>query len=125
MTDDSNSSRYLIYKLLHHRIFVMDKRGRRAKGVVNRVYRDIMDGKVELTVGEKEIAFPEPNAISLEKNAVVFVYGRSGLQEDNDDMLFTEIRNGSNTGESLGDVLKRTAPIRKRETRFYLEPAMA
>jgi hypothetical protein len=121
---DGNTSRYLIYHLLHKKVFIRGHGGT-AKGIVHRVYRNVMDNKVEIRVGRREMAFNEPNVISSEGSDIVFVYGRAGLVEDNDDFLFAEMRAGSNTGESLDDVVKRTAPIKKRETRFSLEPVVA
>jgi hypothetical protein len=122
---DDGSGRYLIYRLLHRQIRVVERNGKKAKGEVKRVYRDIMSGVVRVTVGGREISFAEPNAIRLDGEDVVFSYGRTGLTEDSDTALWTEVRSGANTGESVDDVLKRTSPVVKRETRFYLEPALA
>jgi len=116
------SSRYLIYRLLHRQVRVQEKSGRKSSGMVRRVYRNIMDGVVELTVGDRDVVFDEPSVIRLDGDELVFGYGRAGLTEDNDSALFAEMRAGSNTGESLGDVLKRTAPVHRRETRFCLGP---
>lgn len=118
----------LIYRMLHRQVQVQERSGKRAKGMVRRVYRNIMDGVVELTVGERQVVFTEPTAIRLDGEDVVFSYGKAGLVDDSDETLWAEVRAGANTGEGLADVLRRTAPAYKRETRFSLaprEPALA
>ena len=121
---DDGSGRYLVYLLLHRQIRVMERNGKKVAGEVKRVYRDVMSGTVKVTVGGREISFAEPNAIRLDGDDVIFSYGRTGLTEDSDNALWTEVRSGANTGESVDDVLKRTSPVVKRETRFYLEPVL-
>jgi len=123
MIDGSaDQNRYLIYRLLHRRIEVQERNGKKARGEVKRVYRNIMDGVVELTVGERNVVFQEPTAICLDGDDLVFSYGRAGLIDDSDETLWAEVRAGANRGESLGDVLKRTAPAYRQETRFCLSP---
>jgi hypothetical protein len=119
---ENNSSRYLIYRLLHRQVQVQERNGKVAKGEVRRVYRNVMEGVVEVTVGEKDVVFQEPSAICLEGEDVVFSYGRAGLTDDSDELLWAEVREGATKGESLGDVLKRTAPAYRHETRFFLAP---
>ena len=113
------SGRYLIYRLLH-RCVKVEQKGKRTNGVVNKVYRNIMDGVVELTVGNRSVTFDEPTTIRLDGDDVVFSYGSPGLMDDSDDALWEEVREGANSGESLGDVLRRTAPAYRRETRFCI-----
>ena len=107
-------SRYLIYELLHRRIAVTAKQGR-VRGEVRKVYRDVLENRVKVTVDGKEVEFQEPTTIRRDGDDVVFSYGRAGIEED-DRVLFAEAHQAG--GESLHDVLRRTAPVQTRETRF-------
>jgi hypothetical protein len=122
---DDGSGRYLIYRLLHRQIRVVERSGKKTEGEVKRVYRDIMSGVVRVTVGGREVVLDEPSMIRMDGEDMIFSYGRTGLTEDSDNALWAEVRTGANTGESVDDVIKRTAPTIRRETRFYLEPVLA
>jgi hypothetical protein len=121
---DDGSGRYLVYRLLHKQVQVTERNGKKATGEVKKVYRDVMSGTVTVTVGGREVVFEEPSAIKLEGTDVVFIYGRVGLTGESDNAMWDEVKMSS-SGESLDDVLRRTAPIIQRETRFTLEPVTA
>ena len=119
------SSRYLIYSLLRRFVDIHDHAGKKTSGVVRRVYRNVMDGVVELNLGGKQFSFTEPTSISLQGNEVIFIYGSAGSDEDSDEALFREARLASHCGESMDDVLRRTEPTLRKETRFKLGPKLS
>jgi len=116
------ANRYLIYELLQKKIMIQDigGNGKKAKGVVERVYRDVLEGQIELTIGGKRVSFTEPAAVVREGNDVVFLYGTLGEIDDSDEALFEEARLAAHSGESVDEVMKRTAPKVRRETRFVM-----
>lgn len=119
-----DSSRYLIYSLLHRQVEAsVPGRGgaKRVSGMVDRVYRNVMDGMVEFTISGRRHVLAEPACIHQEPEGIVFVYGRPGTA-DNDEELFAEAQA---TGESVHDILRRTAPAIIREFRFNLRPQTA
>lgn len=70
--------RYLIYRLLGRSVEVrMPARlgGRRLKGIVEKVCRDIFQNEVRVTIGGIVHAFREPAAIVPNGADVVFLYG--------------------------------------------------
>ena len=119
-----DDSRYLIYWLLRQSIEVKAHSGKRVAGTVERVYRDVMDGKVEVTVGGKRLAFVEPDAIMKDGDDVVFVYGVGQVRPETDEEVFSEARSASAAGESFDEMLHRTAPRLRRETRFVVRPSL-
>lgn len=122
MSSTDGSSRYLIYSLLKRYVDVHDHAGKKTSGIVQRVYRNVMDGVVEMTMGGRQFTFAEPAAIELEGNEVVFIYGSLGAEDDSDEALFREARIAAHAGESMDDVLRRTTPARQREMRFRFGP---
>jgi hypothetical protein len=119
---DGCPNRYLIYELLRRHVELREPNGRKASGFVERVYRNVMEGFVEMTMGGKRMSFVEPAAIVQEGEEVVFVYGSLGELDESDEALFAEARLAGHAGESVDEVIRRTAPARKRETRFAMVP---
>ncbi len=108
----SGHDRYLIYRLLGRTVEVnVPQRfgGRRVKGIVQRVVRDIFEDSVELTVNGVCHAFREPAAIVTRGEDVCFLYGDVEKQEDNDESVFKEACAAAFT-ESFDAYLSRTSP---------------
>ena len=116
------TNRYLIYELLQKKIMIQDAggNGKKARGVVERVYRDVLEGQIEFTIGGKRVSFTEPAAVVQEGKDIVFLYGTLGEIDDSDEALFEEARMAGHSGESVDEVMRRTAPKVRRETRFVL-----
>ena len=77
--------RYLIYTLLGRSVEVrMPVRmgGLRLKGVVEKVYRDIFHGEVEVTISGESHRFREPAAIVMEEGRINFLYGDLEIPDD-------------------------------------------
>jgi len=113
--DITNHDRYLVYEMLNREVsFRAPARGRRKgkkrKGVVEQVCRNIFDNAVELTLSGQLFQFEEPVAIVGHNSNIVFIYGDINAPEMTDDELFLEMRVSADRGETLQDVLSRTRP---------------
>lgn len=127
---DANDDRYAIYELEDKDIRATVPRslgGFKIKGVVQEVYRDIMDGFIYMNVTNKSSVntnttfksykLQEPTYIKHLKNSVVFVYGLDSEDECNDDELFEELRSASINGGHIDETLEET---KKNNQRFII-----
>jgi len=70
--------RYLIYRLLGREVEIRRPArlgGQRLRGIVEKVYRDIFEGAVEVTVSGEVHVFQEPSAIVPNGDDILFLYG--------------------------------------------------
>lgn len=117
-------NRYAIYHLLGRSVDIRlsaHEGAQRICGVVQKVWRDIFEGCVRVTVDGHEHAFREPEAIVPVDDGVHFLYGDV---EDSDEGVIPEF-NGY--GESLHGYLRRTSrrPVHRtvfRVGELELEP---
>lgn len=116
----ADTSRYLIYQLLRRKVDIHFFGKEPVSGIVDRVYRNIMENVVEVTLCGRCHVFDEPTHIFQNGNEVVFMYGCNSMEEQTDEQLFQEARLASHAGESVDDVLRRTQPAIKRELRIVL-----
>ncbi len=88
--------------------------GRRMRGVVDRVCRDIFEGAVEVTLNGIRHSFQEPEAIVLDGSSIMFLYGDVDPELEDDASVFIGAADGGYEG-SLYDHLQRTAsrPVTK------------
>jgi hypothetical protein len=99
-------NRYLIYEMLGKNVDVEsspEMGGRRFKGFVDKVCRDIFDGTIVMMIDWRSHSFKEPNAIVRCDGDVMFLYGDS--EPDTDEALFAALKSSYN--ESVYDVIKR------------------
>lgn len=98
------SDKYLVYELKNKYIQAdIPKRfgGYKIHGWVEKIYRDVIEKRIELTVGKKVYRIAEPNKIvSMDEGGVLFVYGTENHHLEDED-LFNELRAVSQHG---GDV---------------------
>jgi hypothetical protein len=106
--------------MLNRHVDIQIHNGKRYSGFVSRVYRNVLDNQVELTIGGKVRCFEEPNLIVQDGEELVFIYGHITLSDESDDALFAEARMSSHSGESMDDIIKRTNQALKKESRFKL-----
>jgi hypothetical protein len=111
--DSFRHNRYLIYRMLGREVsFVPQRSSRKISGITERVYRDIFDNVVELTVSGRVFRFKEPTLIAMHGDRIVFVYGKTSLVEQDDNALFTEMQ--ERYGETVDDVMRRMMPSKAR-----------
>ena len=109
--------RYLIYRLLGRRVEVRTPArfgGRRIRGVVERVCRDIFENAVEVTLSGCRHVFREPQAIVADGPNILFLYGDVEPEPEPGDAAF-EVPDYNAYEESLHEHLDRTArrPVSK------------
>jgi hypothetical protein len=117
----SGHDRYLIYRMLGREISFR-KASRKRCGIVEHVCRNIFDKVVEVTIDGTVHRFDEPMAIVSDGEDVLFVYGDISIHNAGDDTLFANLRDGAYRGDSLEDVLAKTARREPKTTRFLLGP---
>ena len=114
------NDRYLIYKMIGRMvIFRSPRRGPRISGYVERVYRDVFEQEVELTIQGRAIRVREPAVIRMDGSDIVFLYGDVGQHELTDKKLFKEMAE-HRFKESMSDTLQRVTPRTVTETRFEI-----
>jgi len=109
--------RYLIYEMLGKNVRVerSGMGGPKVEGFVDKVFRDIFDNVVVITVDGVSRKFKEPDAIVRQGKDVLFVYGDISVQ-DEDEELFSALRDSY---ENIYDVIERTTP-RPRKTLLFV-----
>jgi len=113
----SKSDRYVVYQMLGAVINFKDGKNV-IKGKVDEVLRDIFEDEIVLRIGTEQYIFPEPQLMLREGSNVVFVYGDLEGVEIDDEELFKETRMSGFSGETMDEVLKRTAKGKLSELRF-------
>jgi hypothetical protein len=103
------NDRYLIYTLLGRSVEIrlsMRHGGHRLMGVVEKVYRDIFNNQVEVTVSGEKHSFQEPTAIVHDNNNEIhFLYGDLGADIEPSGFELPEY---NAYDESLHEHLRRT-----------------
>lgn len=126
----ASHDRYLVYKILGKRVsFNLNGTDSKIIGIAERVYRDIFENMIDIVVGGNLFRFKEPNVISHDpenKQIIIFVYGKDNNENDmSDNALFDEVRASLFKGETIDDVITRTAPSKTKIIRFNIsEPHM-
>lgn len=109
--------RYLIYRLLGREVEIRRPArlgGQRLRGIVEKVYRDIFEGSVEVTVSGEVHIFREPSAIIPEGDDIHFLYGDVEPSEE------AEVPSFNAYDESLHEHLRRTRRCPVHKTVFKL-----
>lgn len=109
--------RYLIYRLLGRSVEIrMPVRlgGQRLKGTVDKVFRDIFNGQVSVTISGDIHHFREPRAIVKEGGSIHFIYGDVEQVDEEDVPHYNPYE------EHLNQHLKRTARCPVSTTIFKL-----
>ena len=106
MTND----RYLIYTLKGKRVrAIVPKRfgGFVLNGVVSRVYRDVLDKNISISIQDKVYVFREPDIItSLDEHEILFIYGRNpNTTITTDEQLLEEMRTIAYHGGNIDDAM--------------------
>jgi hypothetical protein len=99
-------NRYAIYHLLGRTVDIRlsaHEGAQRICGVVEKVWRDIFEGCVRVTVDGDEYEFREPSAIVSAEEGVHFLYGDVEFEEEG------VVPDYNGYGESLHGYLRRTA----------------
>jgi hypothetical protein len=105
--------RYLIYSLLGRMVEVklpMRQGGKRLKGTVEKVCRDIFSNQINVTINRQKYTFNEPSAIIDNEDEIHFLYGDTADMEEEQAVPAYNAYD-----ESLHEHLARTerAPISK------------
>jgi hypothetical protein len=101
--------RYAIYDMIGKVVrFRLPLRlgGKIGDGLVSEVYRDVLEHKIEITIGSKTYVFREPNSVEREDedNAIMFVYGN---QDPVTDAQFQEEHHKANiAGQGTEEAFK-------------------
>lgn len=101
------NDRYLIYEMLDKQISFykqMNKNKVNIKGVVSDVYRDIIEGNIEITISGVKNIFREPNAIYRSDKFICFCYGN--VEDMTDDKFFKEFPLLAEKGMGVDEALK-------------------
>lgn len=101
--------RYLIYQLLgrHVDVRLPSRLGsKRVSGTVERVFRDIFDNVIEVTLNGRRHFFEEPEAIVRTDDDLMFLYGNVDDDDDEKTMLDSDF-NGYQ--ESIHEHIRRTS----------------
>jgi hypothetical protein len=109
----TGNDRYRIYGLLGRVVEIQlpDRfGGDRIDGIVDRVYRDIFERQIQITLDGVRHTFQEPDAIVSEGETMVFVYGDVDSDTEDDDAVFRDLMAGSYDGD-VNAHLRETARI--------------
>jgi hypothetical protein len=106
-------NRYLIYQLLGRSVEIRIPArygGRRLKGIVEKVCRDIFQNEVQVTISGESHTFREPSAIIPDGSDIHFLYGDVELTDEG-----SMVPRYNAYDESLHEHLRRTArrPVAK------------
>lgn len=115
----AKSDRYAIYDMLGAVVEFKDK-SKTIKGKVEAVLRDIFNDDVVLTIKSKQYGISEPQLIFRDGSEIIFMYGDLETGEIGDEELFNETRMSGFSGETLEDVLRRTAKSGATEFRVKI-----
>jgi len=103
-------NRYLIYQMKSQHVLAAVPRtlgGYKIKGVVDDVFRDIMEDTLKIKIGENVYIFNEPGVILESNGAINFIYGKK--QKDGDEIMWNEFREVALSGGSINEALENTA----------------
>ena len=103
-------NRYLIYQLKSQHVLAAVPRilgGYKIKGVVDDVFRDVMEGNIEIKVGDNVYIFNEPHVILENSGSINFIYGKK--RKEGDEILWDEFREVAQSGGSINEALENTA----------------
>lgn len=117
MIENLRNDNYLIYRMLHKEV----KCEGYFSGVVDKIYRNIFDNKIEFNVSNKVYKFDIPSIISLDNEddrIILFIYGDLKGVDLSDKALFKEIN--MYKGETIDDVIGRTRPNKVWAIRFKI-----
>ena len=118
------TDKYLVYELKNKHVQSdVPKRfgGYKIRGWIEKVYRDVIEKCIELTVGKKVYRIAEPNKIvSMDDGGVLFVYGHENHHLEDED-LFTELRAISQHGGDVDRAFKNLEKDRIDFIRFEVE----
>ncbi len=106
-------NRYLMYKMLGRYIeadLPLHFGGQKINGVVERIYRNVFHGTIDISLSGQEYSFREPDDVIKNNSNIVFLYG--DVKEKEDDDVKTEFDSYT---ESVVDYLTRTSskPLNK------------
>lgn len=116
--------RYLIYQLLQRHVDAkIPKRfGDDFQGLVTRVYRDVIDGHIYITVDDEHVyVLREPDVIAQDGDDILFVYGSE--DDTTDDDFFEELMNTASRGGYVDSVLDSLNHEEKTIVRFNVGDA--
>jgi hypothetical protein len=117
--DSFRHDRYLIYRMLGREVsFLPQRSSKKFSGITERVFRNIFDNVVEITVSGRTFKFREPTLIAMHKDKIIFVYGNAVSAEPDDDMLFAEMQ--ERFGETIDDVIRRMTPSKAKVLWFSI-----
>lgn len=80
--------------------------GKSGDGLVTEVYRDVMEHKIELSMGKKTFVFREPSSVEFydDSNTIVFIYGNQDPVTD--ETFLEEHRKASIRGSGTEEAFK-------------------
>lgn len=111
--------RYLIYKLLGRHVDVrMPSRlgSKRVSGTVERVFRDIFDNVIEVTLNGRRHFFEEPDVIVRDEDNLMFLYGH--IEDEDERTMLDDDFNGYQ--ESIHEHIRRTSSGQSNKTVFRI-----
>lgn len=104
-------NRYAIYNMKGKRVRAKFPRilgGNLIKGLVTKVFRDVMTKEIELTVDGGKYRVKEPELIIERGNCVFFIYGDPYKMESTDADVFHKLEEITSRGGTINDALKET-----------------
>ena len=116
------SNRYAIYEMLDKEVKTKLTKyfgGHKISGKCTKVYRDIMNNVIELTVGSKSYQLKEPDVIFTEGENIFFLYGIEE-EEITDDELFDEMRLKAANGANIDGILKDNIRSKIKTIKFEI-----
>lgn len=118
------TDKYLVYELKNKHVTAdVPKRfgGYKIRGWIEKVYRDVIEKRIELTVGKSIYRIAEPNKIvRLDDGGVLFVYGTESHHLADED-LFNELRAVSQHGGDVDRAFKNLEKDRIDFIRFEVD----
>ena len=117
-----DNDRYGIYSLKGQRIKCRVPPafgGHKIKGIVKRVFRNVMEDRLELSVGGVLYYFREPDTILVDEEEVVLVYGEmEECPEVEDEVVFANLH--ATTGGYIDKALRETDAGSVQKIRFHI-----
>jgi len=119
------SDRFLIYQLKHRHVeATFPSRSPESplcvSGVVESVYRDVMEERIELRVGNETVFMQEPTVIVKKGSEISLLYGDVGMDPASDEEVFEELRSVASHGGTLQDALENTRRRQVKAVTFKL-----
>jgi hypothetical protein len=117
------NDRYAIYRMIGKHVAFANPRLRSSivEGILEDVSRNIFEDTIELRVRAKVYTFKEPSAILKREGGVILVYGDVKPERGTDEELFAMAKE-KGFRENVHEVLKRTAPKKRRDVHIYVLP---